>query len=424
MPIGLGTAIIGSTVLGVGGSIAAGVIGSKAAGKATDAQTQAAQQQLQLQGQIYNQQRSDFEPYRQFGLAAMPQLAGLLGISYNPNASSPSQVNVSGLGGSGTASQGFADQYFQAYPDVAQEYSRIANGGFGPNLPKSYDYNDDGRVGRDEYAQFHYDKFGLPEGRTVPGYNAPAQGGSRPFDSGGQGNIAGPAPGNIATNGIQASLEATPGYQFALSQGARAVDAGAANAGLVNSGARAKALTEFGQGLASQTLTQERNALFNALNVGTGASAQVAQAGQNYGNQAGQALQNQGNAIANGAYNRASSWQNAIGGVGNAVGSAIGFGYGSGAFGGGGSYGGLPVPTNVGFPSDRRLKSDVEPVGEYRGLTVYSWLWNDTAESALGLSGEGYGMMADEVEQIMPEAVTVADDGFKRVNYDLILGDA
>lgn len=328
MPIG---AIIGSAVIGVGGSVASGVIGSKAAGKAVDAQTAAAQQQLQLQGQIYNQTRSDFEPYRQFGLSAMPQLAGLLGISYNPNASSPSQVNT----GQGTQQgQGLADRYFGAYPEVGEAYTGAAAGGFGPNLPKTYDVNDNDVLDRDEFAQFHYDKFGAPQGRTIP----PVGGAPGSTPGAGTPGAGGDAFANPASR--QSYLEATPGYQFALSQGTRAVDAGAANAGLVNSGSRAKALTEFGQGLASQTLTQERNALFQALNVGTGASAQLAQAGQSYGNAAGSAYQQQGNAIANGAYNRASSWQDAIGGVGNTVGQTVGYGLSNGWFGDkGGSYG-------------------------------------------------------------------------------------
>jgi hypothetical protein len=73
-----------------------------------------------------------------------------------------------------------------------------------------------------------------------------------------------------------AFLRNTPGFDFAFSEGQRAVNTAAGTAGLFGSGARAKALTRFGQGLAGGTLTQERNALFRALDVGRGAGVGVA----------------------------------------------------------------------------------------------------------------------------------------------------
>ena len=68
--------------------------------------------------------------------------------------------------------------------------------------------------------------------------------------------------------------------------------------------------------------------------------------------------------------------------------------------------------------SDRRLKDDIEFIGNHHGINVYEWRWNALAE-ALGLSGYDTGVMADEVEQIMPEAVGVRE-GYKTVNYDML----
>lgn len=116
---------------------------------------------------------------------------------------------------------------------------------------------------------------------------------------------------------ISETLEATPGFNFALEQGANAVDAGAANSGLLNSGARAKALTEFGQGLATRTLGNERNALFNALNIGTGSAANTAQAGQAN-------VANINNALGNAALSRQDAAQQQFSGIGNALGSGLG----------------------------------------------------------------------------------------------------
>lgn len=78
-------------------------------------------------------------------------------------------------------------------------------------------------------------------------------------------------PGPAATNrlaalaGVQggqaqlAALQSDPGYQFRLQQGTQAVDRGAAARGMLMSGANQKALTEFGQGLASSELNNAYN---------------------------------------------------------------------------------------------------------------------------------------------------------------------
>lgn len=65
--------------------------------------------------------------------------------------------------------------------------------------------------------------------------------------------------------------------------------------------------------------------------------------------------------------------------------------------------------------SDRRLKSDIEFIGEENGVRKYKWMWNRLAE-ALGLSGQGAGVMADEVEISHPGAVSTRY-GFKFVDY-------
>lgn len=68
--------------------------------------------------------------------------------------------------------------------------------------------------------------------------------------------------------------------------------------------------------------------------------------------------------------------------------------------------------------SDPRLKSNVKKIGEAMGLNIYSWDWNGLANK-LGLVGKSTGPMADEVEALYPEAVTMRD-GYKFVT----LGDA
>ena len=66
------------------------------------------------------------------------------------------------------------------------------------------------------------------------------------------------------------------------------------------------------------------------------------------------------------------------------------------------------------FFSDRRLKRNIKRIGTHRlGIGIYSfdYVWGDSA----------VGVMADEVEAIMPEAVSEFG-GFKAVNYAMLRG--
>ena len=62
--------------------------------------------------------------------------------------------------------------------------------------------------------------------------------------------------------------------------------------------------------------------------------------------------------------------------------------------------------------SDRRLKTDIRPVGvdERTGLTLYEFSYK-------GSSRRFVGVMADEVEKLYPEAVFEMPNGYKAVNY-------
>ena len=63
--------------------------------------------------------------------------------------------------------------------------------------------------------------------------------------------------------------------------------------------------------------------------------------------------------------------------------------------------------------SDRRLKTNIEKIGELaNGLAVYAYdyIWGQ----------HDIGVMADEVEQVMPEAVVTMPNGYKAVNYSML----
>jgi hypothetical protein len=64
--------------------------------------------------------------------------------------------------------------------------------------------------------------------------------------------------------------------------------------------------------------------------------------------------------------------------------------------------------------SDRRLKSNIERIGTHKlGIGIYEY-------DILGERKQG--VMADEVEKVMPEAVLMHPSGYKMVNYSLLNG--
>ena len=66
--------------------------------------------------------------------------------------------------------------------------------------------------------------------------------------------------------------------------------------------------------------------------------------------------------------------------------------------------------------SDARLKQDIQKVGEVNGINVYTWRWTPEALDIVGDQPE-FGVIAQEVAETKPEAVTVGGDGFLRVDY-------
>ena len=83
--------------------------------------------------------------------------------------------------------------------------------------------------------------------------------------------LNGPDAATSARNNFQAS----PGYQWSLDQGLRAVDAGAAAQGMLRSGATLKAEQAYGTGLADQEFTNYYNRLFSLANMGENAAAKT-----------------------------------------------------------------------------------------------------------------------------------------------------
>lgn len=79
--------------------------------------------------------------------------------------------------------------------------------------------------------------------------------------------------GPDAATAAMGKFQTSPGYQWELGQGLRAVDAGAAASGMLRSGATLKAEQTFGSGLADQDFTNYYNRLFDLSKLGESAAA-------------------------------------------------------------------------------------------------------------------------------------------------------
>ncbi len=76
------------------------------------------------------------------------------------------------------------------------------------------------------------------------------------------------------------------------------------------------------------------------------------------------------------------------------------------------------VQGGIGLFSDENLKDSIELVGVENGHNIYKWAWNKLANS-LGLTGESRGVIAQQVKETNPEAISY-QDGFMKVNYEMI----
>ena len=137
----------------------------------------------------------------------------------------------------------------------------------------------------------------------------------QPYSTGGtqanvaQSNLLG-LNGQDAANAAMANFQASPGYQYSLQQGERGVDAGAAAAGMLRSGATLKAEDTFAQGLADKDFQQYYTNLANLGGQGLTAAGGIQTANQDYvANMAGNVQQS------NTALTGATNAQNSI--IGN-----------------------------------------------------------------------------------------------------------
>ena len=69
--------------------------------------------------------------------------------------------------------------------------------------------------------------------------------------------------------------------------------------------------------------------------------------------------------------------------------------------------------------SDERLKTNIRKVGEHPdGFGLYLFVYKSEFQDCG--AGRQFGVMAQEVELIIPEAVSIGENGYRQVNYALL----
>lgn len=346
MAIGTTAAIIGSAAIGAGASAISAKQQSTANNRALNAQQQSSDEALAFQRDAFNTQTRLAEPFRQFGIQQANAMGELFG--FNPvGQGGLGQGAPGGVGGMGGGNA--LDAYYASNPDVAREFSRVSGGGFGPNLPASYDQDGNGQVGREEFARFRADRFDNNEpGRNNP-FNAnpvgamQARGNAMSNPGAVQGAPMG-ADGQPAAdpNAINAEAQERSFERFdnsiynralqgVLGRAATGVDANFAASGNVYSGAREQAQQNTAADFGMNALGMYTNAMLGQPST-AGAQMGANAAGAFGANSANLAL-GRGQNAANSAYARG---QNASG-LTNNLANLAQFGLGAFSGGGGGS---------------------------------------------------------------------------------------
>ena len=307
----LPAAIIGSSLIGAGGSAIGGNAAANAQKKAADrANAQA------LEAQRRAEQLN--EPWRQSGMAALGQRNALLGIGGGM---------ASGGGASGGGFAGGPDYaaYLQANPDVQAAYARDIQQPHFRNL---------GITSAEDYAQYHYENMGRAEGRQLPTVAGPTGADGQPLT---QTQQTDNAYNTFLDSGYARSMLETTNNDFQQMVGAF----GAGGSSL--SGSAIGALNDRNRRNTNNAFTQYDNALAGISNTGSALSMQQ---GQNGMNTAGQIGANNQNAAAA----RGSSYMNTANALNSGLQNAtnvLAYGSGQGWFGGGGG-GTTPPAARVG----------------------------------------------------------------------------
>lgn len=344
--------MIGSAIGGLAGGVFSALGGSKEADAASDAaqaQVEAAREAAATQKRLFGISRADLAPQRTQGYLAGYYLDDALGIPrpqlpvnqlIDPRiALPPGDISLTQeYGGTGTnRSSGPTTTTISG--NLSAPALTGSGGGGGDYTPADYGLGADQLqavlqsnqvpawflLGMEKYqTDTGTDLSGAIENFNKGNFNPDSNTNINPFalnssltplnnlaynvnitQSGGGGQQNGLLPTTVPygvtdSKTVQDRFRSTPGYQFALEEGNRRIQANQAALGYTTSGAAGKELLRYGQGFADQRYQQYVNNLAMRAGYGNAAAANSAASAQNFGTNLATNQLMQGNAQAGG----------------------------------------------------------------------------------------------------------------------------
>jgi len=77
------------------------------------------------------------------------------------------------------------------------------------------------------------------------------------------------------------------------------------------------------------------------------------------------------------------------------------------------------------YSSDKRFKKNIQkitnPLDKLDKINGYSFEWNKLGKEKINKTGNDIGIIAQEIEEIMPEITVTRENGYKAVRYEKIV---
>lgn len=293
-------------IIGAVGSIAGGVLGSRTAQNAGNAQVQSGRDAINAQIAMFNQSRADTLPWQTTGQGALNMLAQMYGLPTMAVGGGAGTGGIAvtggeasqtgGRGGHNILNPGGFLEALRGRNGSGAQISALIHGPLGGAAPDPFL---DSIVGGSGTAPMRFNLAG----------------------AGGAGTQQ-VAPGTGVADFSQ--FYRTPDYLVARDEGIQALDRGAAARGGMYSGGHDADRMRFASNLGSQAFGNFQNNLFRLAGLGGQANSQLNSLGQNVASNVGNVFTNMGNARASSFLNQGQAWNNALQGVGTAVGQLWG----------------------------------------------------------------------------------------------------
>jgi len=302
-------AIIGGAIAAAG-AVGGSIIASNGAKSAANTQAKSAADQLALQKELYESNKSLFTPDINNGDIAAQREMALLGLAPLSTGGTPASVDWAAYLHNTPAAMASYGDYNTYYPANAATalLAKIAQARGQSTAPNTVP---EAGLSAADYGKWYYDHLG--NGADISQYTTPG------------------TPGQTAQQAQQAAFDqfrAAPGYQFKLSEALKGVNSNAYAAGLGNSGATLRALQSTAMGLADQSYNQYLSSIDAIANRGAGAKSSLSGVSQNFGNATNAISQNAANAQSSASMAQAAIGAQGLSGALNGVGQILGSSYG------------------------------------------------------------------------------------------------